>query len=99
MCWRGGALDIRDAYSFDMPPLTSADDWDQLRQRMWAQGELFARQIADMPEAQWEQPFVDARYGTWYRNIAAMIEHSYYHTGQIALLKKLLATSAGSTEG
>jgi hypothetical protein len=37
------------------------------------------------------ESFVEEKYGTYYRNIDAMIEHSYYHLGQIVLLKKILA--------
>ncbi len=33
--------------------------------------------------------FTDENYGTFYRNIDVMIEHSYYHIGQIVLIKKL----------
>ena len=34
--------------------------------------------------------FVKEEYGTYHRNINAIIEHSYYHLGQISLIKKLL---------
>ena len=30
----GGTLDIRDKYSFDMPPVESQDDWAALRDRL-----------------------------------------------------------------
>lgn len=31
---------------------------------------------------------VDKKYGTCFRNIDVMIEHTYYHHGQIILIKK-----------
>ena len=34
--------------------------------------------------------FVDQKYGDYQRNIDLMIEHAYYHLGQILILKKLL---------
>ena len=34
--------------------------------------------------------FVDEKYGTYLRNIDGMIEHAYYHLGQVVLIKKLL---------
>ncbi|MGJ8593340.1 MAG: hypothetical protein ACSHXF_12375 [Aquaticitalea sp.] len=43
-----------------------------------------------MPDSQLNAVFVDAKYGTYLRNIDGMIEHSYYHLGQIVLIKKLL---------
>ncbi len=35
--------------------------------------------------------FVDEKYGNYYRNIDGIIDHSYYHFGQISLIKKLIA--------
>ena len=43
-----------------------------------------------MPEEELSQGFVDEKYGTYSRNIDGMIEHSYYHLGQIVLIKKLI---------
>jgi hypothetical protein len=38
-----------------------------------------------------QQPFVNEKYGSLQRNIDAMIEHSYYHLGQIVLIRKIIA--------
>ena len=43
-----------------------------------------------MPDTKLEEPFVDEKYGTYLRNIEAVIEHSYYHLGQISLIRKLI---------
>ena len=91
---RGGSLDIRDKYSFDMPPVASQDDWDHLRSRLWADAEAFAALVEQMPETQLDQTFVDEKYGTWRRNIDAMIEHAYYHLGQVTLLRKMVLAAA-----
>jgi hypothetical protein len=32
----------------------------------------------------------DEQYGTWQRNLEAVIEHSYYHLGQIILIRKMI---------
>jgi len=37
-----------------------------------------------------DQTFVKEDYGTYYKNITGVIEHGYYHLGQISLIKKLL---------
>ena len=86
----GGPLEIRDRYSFECPLISSAADWEALRARLWRDAERFARLVEEMPAEQLAQDFVDEKYGSYLRNIQAMIEHSYYHLGQIALLKKLL---------
>ncbi len=91
--FEGGALEIRDKYSFDAPPIESQEDWERLRKNMWANAEKIARLIESIPDQQLEEIFVDEKYGTYRRNINAMIEHSYYHLGQISLIKKIILTS------
>jgi len=43
-----------------------------------------------MPDSKINEVFVNEKYGTYLRNIDGMIEHCYYHLGQITLIKKLL---------
>ena len=86
----GGTLDIRDKYSFDMPSIRSQQDWEALLQDMWRNAERFADLVQQLPEEKLADVFADEKYGSYYKNIIAMIEHSYYHLGQIVLIKKLL---------
>ncbi|MCB0518315.1 MAG: DinB family protein [Lewinellaceae bacterium] len=86
----GGPLDIRDKYSFDMPPIHSQADWEKLLDKMWADAEKFASLVEQMPDERLWEGFVDEKYGNYYRNLLGMIEHSYYHLGQIVLIKKIL---------
>lgn len=88
---RGGSLDIRDKYSFDLPPIQSQEDWNQLRDKLWADAQAFAELVEQMPDEQLDAVFVDEKYGSYRRNIDAMIEHSYYHLGQVVLIRKLLS--------
>lgn len=87
----GGVLEIRDKYSFDVPEIKSQADWDSLVNQFLLNVEKFAAAVEQMGEEQFEQPFVEAKYGTYLRNLEGVIEHSYYHLGQIVLIKKLLA--------
>ena len=43
-----------------------------------------------MTEEKLEEIFVDEKYGTYKRNIEGMIEHCYYHLGQISLINKMI---------
>lgn len=86
----GGPLEIRDKYSFDMPLLESEAAWEARKVKMWEDGEKFAALVAALPEAQLQAGFVKPEYGTYFRNLAGMMEHSYYHLGQVVLLKKLI---------
>jgi len=84
----GGTLDIRDKFSFDAPPIESEQNWLELVNKFCADAEKFIDLVEKMPEEKIQDDFVDKKYGTYYRNIDAMIEHTYYHLGQIILIKK-----------
>ncbi|UUF16746.1 MULTISPECIES: DUF1572 family protein [Flavobacterium] len=88
--FKGGPLDIKDKFSFDFPPITSQEDWQIFLDKFWNAAEEFASFIEQMSDEKLDQVFVDEKYGTYKRNIEAMIEHSYYHLGQIVLIRKLL---------
>ncbi len=88
---RGGSLDIKDQYSFDFAPITSQQQWDDILHRLWADAEAFAQLVALLNPDDLEAPFTDVKYGSYQRNIDAMIEHCYYHLGQVTLLKKMLS--------
>ncbi len=88
--FRGGSLDIRDKYSFDMPPINTQEDWIKLQNQFFEDSEAFADFISQMPENQLNAPFFDEKYGNYQRNIDGMIEHAYYHLGQVVLIKKML---------
>jgi hypothetical protein len=88
--FEGGPLDIKDKYSFDTPPIQSHADWETLVNQLWHDAEKFADLVEKMPEKQLQEAFFDAQYGDYLRNIDGMIEHSYYHLGQIVLIKKMI---------
>lgn len=87
----GGSLDIRDKYSFDRPPIESQADWENLQAKIWADAEKFANLVDQLSDEQLMAGFVKKEYGNYFRNLLGMTEHSYYHLGQIVLLKKLIA--------
>jgi len=88
--FNGGELEIRDKFSFDFPPIQSQEEWDNFLNRFWNDSERFASLVEQMTAEQLNESFVDEKYGSYARNIEAMIEHSYYHLGQIVLIKKIL---------
>ena len=85
-----GRLEISDKYSFDLPMIGSKDDWDKLVSDFLNNAEIFADKVEQMDDSIFDQPFVDEKYGSYLRNIEGVIEHSYYHLGQISLLRKLI---------
>ncbi|RIV74297.1 DUF1572 domain-containing protein [Flagellimonas aequoris] len=85
---KGGTLDIRDKYSFDYSPIKSEQDWQNLVSKFCLDADEFIELVENMSEEKILSDFVDKQYGNYCRNIDAMIEHSYYHLGQIILIKK-----------
>jgi hypothetical protein len=86
----GGTLDIKDKFSFDMPAITSDEDWQELKKQFIINAEKFVNHINNMTEEKINSDFIDSRYGTYLRNIDGMLEHTYYHLGQISLIKKMI---------
>jgi hypothetical protein len=91
---QGGPLDAHDAYSFDLPPLRSQEDWEALIEKLWANAETFASLVEQLPDSRLGELFADAKYGNWYRNLHGFIEHTHYHLGQIVLIKKMMLRTA-----
>ena len=84
----GKPLTSKDSESFDHPELGSEAEWEDFK--VWAleeAGEL-ARLAENLPESKMDDVFVDQRYGTYGDNLLGLIEHTHYHLGQIALIKK-----------
>jgi len=87
----GGTLDIRDKFSFDLPDLRSESEWQELLESFWSNAEKFVSRVEELTEEELEAVFVDEKYGTLRWNIEGIVEHSYYHLGQIRLIRKLLS--------
>lgn len=83
-------LTTKDALSFDLPLITSNKDWKLFIKQMLDNAEKAAKEIEKMPESKLLDPFTNKKYGTYFSNIHGMIEHSHYHIGQIALIKKMI---------
>jgi len=86
----GEPLNAHDKWSFDHPPILSEEDWKNLLNKTWTHAEHFASLIEHLPESMLGEVFSENKYGTYYRNIQGIIEHTHYHLGQIVLIKKIL---------
>ena len=92
---QGEPLTAHDKYSFDLPPIQDQEDWEKLLEKTWSDAENFFNLIEQLPESKLGETFSDEKYGTYYRNIHGIIEHTHYHLGQIVLIKKILLQSTG----
>lgn len=88
--FESGKLDISDQYSYDLPPIKHQQDWEQLINRFLKNAGEFAQRVSQMDDALLDKPFIDPKYGTMLRNIEGVIEHAYYHLGQVVILRKIL---------
>ena len=88
--FEGGPLEIRDKYSFDLKPIKSEADWRQLVDDFIANASIFIAHIEKMPDSKFDEAFINEQYGTYQRNIEGVVEHAYYHLGQMSLLKKMI---------
>ncbi len=85
----GGPLDIKDKFSFDMPELSNESEWQKMKSNFNNTTKAFVEAVGALNDDTLDAVFVKEDYGSYRRNIEAMIEHGYYHLGQISLLKKL----------
>ena len=86
----GKPLDAHDKFSFNHPPINCKEDWDQLCAKVFADGEKLVRLVEQLPDEKLDKIFFKEKYGNYYRNLHGLIEHTHYHLGQIAIIKKLV---------
>lgn len=86
----GGPLEIRDKFSFDYPPIQDEETWQSLVQKFIYDAERFVGLVEKMNDGDLLAPFIQEQYGSYLRNINTLIEHSYYHFGQIVIIRKMI---------
>lgn len=86
---KGNPLNAHDKFSFDLGPVYSEEEWQQLVAKTFAEAEQLAAAIDNLDDAILFQDFADPKYGSYYRNLLGVIEHTHYHLGQISLIKKM----------
>ncbi|MEO1515029.1 MAG: DinB family protein [Bacteroidota bacterium] len=91
--FQGGPLDIKDKYSFDLPDINSEEEWRSLAEKLIQNANTFVELVEAMSDDKLQSPFIQEQYGDYRRNIEGIIEHSYYHMGQLVLLKKMILAS------
>ncbi len=87
---QGGPLEGSDKLSFTHPEFKTQEEWDNYLKGIFEQAIVFSEVLASFPPENLEDAFGGSKYGSYYKNIKGMIEHVYYHFGQIVILKKIL---------
>lgn len=89
----GGPLIAKDADSFIVQTIRCEEDWGAVVERLMSAAEQLANGIERLDDSRLYEQFAGDDYGTVFRNLTGVIEHSHYHLGQIVLLKKLIRMS------
>lgn len=83
---------VQLAAAEDWPAVTDTTEqaWEQARARLGQVHQKLADAVAELDESRLDQPIV-AGMSSVYVTLHGVIQHSLYHAGQIALLKKSFA--------
>ncbi|MEL6588740.1 MAG: DUF1572 domain-containing protein [Bacteroidota bacterium] len=87
----GGPLDAHDRFSYDVPDFANEAEWETFKAQSLQLAERYIKAVEGLSEEAILQHMADPKYGSWQQNIQGIIEHSYYHFGQMVVLRKLLS--------
>lgn len=85
-----GELKIHDRLSYSVEPFDSEQSWKNLVSEFLRNCERFIEKVELLDNNDLDNIFLKDEYGTLLRNIEGVIEHSYYHLGQIVLINRML---------
>jgi hypothetical protein len=73
----------------DFPPIpdTSPESWGKALAKLGSAQEELIRQLSGLPESALQQTAAGADYSVYFM-LHGVIQHTLYHAGQIAVLKK-----------
>ncbi len=83
-----------DSLSFVHPPINNQEDWETMRRKLYSNADELSDLLHQLSENIMEQVFFNEKYGSYFRNIMGLIEHTHYHMGQIVIIKKMLKGAA-----
>jgi uncharacterized damage-inducible protein DinB len=90
---RGERGELSAAEDWPAVNATSEEAWKQCIERVSQVHEELCAAVSELDESRLDQPIV-AGMSSVYVNLHGVIQHSLYHAGQIALLKKSMAEVA-----
>ncbi len=86
---KGENPSIHDSNGFDVKKLSNEDDWNSLKDETHQSFMQLADAIKNFPEEKLEETYAEGK-SSYYKNFQGIIEHAYYHLGQIVTIKKLI---------
>jgi uncharacterized damage-inducible protein DinB len=80
---------IPEINGFDVKELKNEDDWFRLKEETRDSFVKLADAAKNFPEEKLSEFYAEGK-SSHYKNLAGIVEHAYYHLGQIMILKKLV---------
>jgi len=85
----GQRVDAPDEGDFQRLDRASSEAWTQTLAALHANRERLSKAIEELPESAWQDAVPGKPYNVRFM-VTAIVQHSVYHAGQIALLRKLV---------
>lgn len=89
----GHSPEINEANGFDAAPISNDEDWEMLKQRNFESFAVLAGAARKLKPERLSQPIIPGKTQT-YKSLHGVVEHAFYHMGQIMVLKKLIRHNA-----
>jgi hypothetical protein len=83
-----GKIEISDRFSFPTHR-GNFETWEQLKLGIKTEAIWLLNFLEHRTDEQLHQDFADGKYGSILQNLEGMLEHSYYHFGQMVFLSKV----------
>ena len=80
---------VDEKNGYDMPPIETEEDWQQLQMDNNISAHELAAAIAGFDESLLSESLILGG-STGYKNLQGTVEHVHYHLGQMVILKKLI---------
>ena len=90
---KGGDLTIRDKFSYDHPNIQTEAEWQDFQNTIWTEAKAFISLVEKLDDTILDTYLAEEKYGKYFRNLVGLIEHTHYHLGQIAIIKKMILST------
>lgn len=85
----GATLEGTDKMSWEHLLPATESQWAERKKEVFSNAQVLVAAIENLDDAILDTVFGDAKYGSYFRNLVGLIEHTHYHLGQIVIIKKL----------
>jgi len=81
--------EVPEINGYDVDKLKDENDWNELKEKAHQSFIQLADRVKEFPEEKLSETYATGK-PSYYKNFQGIVEHAYYHLGQIVILKNLL---------